>query len=141
MLLLAVNPFAFVFTRLAIIEPLLVLVTLLALLSATYIQIPEAHTATARSQRQLASHAIRRNIYPMLALGVLMPVMILTKTTGLFLFPAVAWMLFAAAGYRLLPFLRIALPPAALASRSLARLVPVGGASSLPARLPLPFQR
>ena len=47
-------------------------------------------------------------------LGVLLPLMVLTKTTGLFLTPAVAWMLLAAAGYRLRPFLRLVLGPAVL---------------------------
>ncbi len=52
---------------------------------------------------------------PILALGVLIPLMVLTKTTALFLFPAIFWMLFARAGYRIRPFLRIAFPAALLA--------------------------
>src|ERR1700727_1632426 len=40
-LLLAVSPFCYVFTRLAILEPLLILFTLLALLTASYMRLPE----------------------------------------------------------------------------------------------------
>src|SRR5882757_6887030 len=39
-LLLAVSPFCYVFTRMAILEPLLILFTLLALLTASYIRPP-----------------------------------------------------------------------------------------------------
>jgi hypothetical protein len=42
--------------------------------------------------------------------------MVLTKTTALFLFPAIAWLLWARAGYRLRPFLRLTLPPATVAA-------------------------
>ncbi len=104
-LLLAVSPFCFVFTRLAIIEPLLVLLTLCALLAASAI----------RPAASLAS-TIRANLLPAVALGLLLPALILTKTTALFLFPAIAWMLFSSAGYRLRAFLRIGLPVAALAA-------------------------
>jgi hypothetical protein len=41
--------------------------------------------------------------------------MVLTKTTAIFLFPAIAWLLWARAGYRLRPFLRLSLPSAAIA--------------------------
>ncbi len=97
-LLLAVSPFCFVFTRLAILEPLLVLLTLLALLAASSVQ------------------PAGRNLRPVLALGVLLPLMVLTKTTALFLTPAIAWLLFAHSGYRLRPFLRVAAPAGLLAS-------------------------
>jgi hypothetical protein len=105
-LLLAVSPFCFVFTRLAILEPPLVLVTLLALLSAQSAKPPAApHTF----------QSLKLNALPILALGLLVPVMVLTKTTGLFLIPAVAWMLFGTLGCRFLPFLRVAIPSAVLA--------------------------
>src|ERR1700678_3791344 len=45
-LLLAVSPFCYVFTRLAILEPLLILFTLLALLAASYATSPAQGTAT-----------------------------------------------------------------------------------------------
>jgi hypothetical protein len=102
--LLAVNPFCFVFTRLAILEPLLILLTLLALLAAG--------TASRRSKiLTKLPHA-----FPVCTLGLLLPAMILTKTTALFLFPAIFWLLFAAVGYRVWPLLRIALPAGAIAA-------------------------
>ena len=91
-LLLAVSPFCYAFTRMAILEPLLVLLMLLALLCASMLD------AKATSKwRQRA---------PVLALGLLLPLMVLTKTTALFLFPAVFWMLWARLGYRWRPLLR-----------------------------------
>ena len=108
-LLLAVSPFCYAFTRLAILEPLLVLLTLLALIAASY--------ATPRSGTDGASRkTMLRDALPMLALGLLVPLMVLTKTTALFLLPPIVWMLGARAGYRLRPFLRISVPSAALAS-------------------------
>ncbi len=91
-MLLAVSPFCFVFTRMAILEPLLVLLMLLALLAA--------------------SASRRRAI---LGLSVLLPLMVLTKTTAVFLFPAIFLLLFASTGYRLFPFFRVALPTSAIA--------------------------
>jgi hypothetical protein len=41
--------------------------------------------------------------------------MVLTKTTAIFLFPAIAWLLWARAGYSLRRFLRLAAPAATLA--------------------------
>lgn len=100
-LLLAANPFCFAFTRLAIIEPLLTLLTLLALLATNWVP----HVST-----------LRRGFTTILALGVLLPILILTKTTALFLTPAIFWMLFASTGYRIPAFLRIAFPTVALAA-------------------------
>ena len=104
-LLLAVSPFCYAFTRLAILEPMLILLTLLALLVASY------------SEPQQGSNwrAYLRNLAPALALGLLLPLMVLAKTTAIFLLPAIAWLLWARAGYRLRPFLRLGLPPAILA--------------------------
>ena len=99
-LLLAVSPFCYVFTRLGILEPLLILLMLLALLAA-------------QSARESATFTA--NLIPILALGILLPLLILTKTTGLFLVPAIAWMLFATLGHRIKPFLWIGLPAAGIA--------------------------
>ncbi len=93
-LLLAVSPFCFVFTRMAILEPLLVLLMLLALLAASS-----------------APHG--RGAY---ALGLLLPLMILTKTTAVFLFPAIFFLLLASNGYRLRPFLNLAVPVCTIAA-------------------------
>ena len=111
-LLLAVSPFCYVFTRMAILEPLLILFTLLALLTASYMRPPEPKTPTPR-RRLLFPNAY--SLFPVF-LGLLLPLMVLTKTTAIFLFPAIAWLLWARAGYRLRPFLRLSLPPAALAT-------------------------
>jgi hypothetical protein len=110
-LLLAVSPFCYVFTRLAILEPLLILFTLLALLAASYAEPPQK-----QGTETLSSKSRLRRAIPLLALGLLLPLMVLTKTTALFLFPAIAWLLWARAGYSLRPFLRLSLLPASLAA-------------------------
>ena len=101
-LLLAANPFCFVFTRLAILEPLLILLMLLALLAA-------------QSARLTATGLLRANLAPILALGLILPLLILTKTTGLFLVPAIAWLLFASFDYRWRPFLQVGCTAAGIA--------------------------
>jgi hypothetical protein len=108
-LLLAVSPFCYVFTRMAILEPLLILLTLLALLAASYatpVQGIEPISLRTRLQQSI----------PILSLGLLLPIMVLTKTTAIFLLPAIGWILWARAEYRLRPFLRLTLPAAALAA-------------------------
>jgi hypothetical protein len=111
-LLLAVSPFCYVFTRMAILEPLLILFTLLALLTASYIRPPGQESPLPRRRPLLPPPY---SLLPVL-LGLLLPLMVLTKTTAIFLFPAIAWILWARAGYRLRPFLRLSLPSAALAA-------------------------
>jgi len=101
-LLLATSPFCYAFTRLAILEPLLILFTLLALTAASF--------ATPDPKSRLRDPALS------LALGLLLPLMILTKTTAVFLLPAVAWMLWVSTGYRLRSFLRVGIPAAGLAA-------------------------
>src|SRR5580693_5743786 len=81
-LLLAVSPYCYVFTRMAILEPLLILFTLLALLAASYATPWEQGTATTPPRTRI------RLIVPALALGLLLPLMVLTKTTAIFLLPA-----------------------------------------------------
>ncbi len=108
-LLLAVSPFCYAFTRLAILEPLLVLLTLLALLSASYVR-PKLPEISANR----GDHLVRA--LPILTLGLLIPLMILTKTTAVFVLPAVVWILWARAGYRPAAFLPLGLPIAALAT-------------------------
>lgn len=72
-LLLAVSPFCYAFVRLAILEPLLVLLMTLSLLAA--------------------SHAAPGKRWPWVAVGLLLPLMVLTKTTAIFLMPAIFLML------------------------------------------------
>ncbi len=98
-LLLAVSPFCYVFSRLAILEPLLILLTLAAMLVAS-----SAGAAEEGWNRRLIARLV--------ALGLLLPLIVLTKTTGIFLFPAIFWLLWAANGYRF----RQAIRAAALAS-------------------------
>jgi hypothetical protein len=108
-LLLAVSPFCYAFTRMAILEPLLILFTLLAALAASYAT-PEQGSTSTPMRIQL------RRALPIIGLGLLLPLMVLTKTTAIFLLPAIAWLLFARAGYRLRTFLRLSLPAATLAA-------------------------
>ena len=74
-LLLAASPFAFVFSRLATLDTLIDFEFCLLLWAASL----------ARPKRPA----------PILALGVLLPIMLLTKTTSLVLVPAVLWLLWA----------------------------------------------
>jgi 4-amino-4-deoxy-L-arabinose transferase-like glycosyltransferase len=108
-LLLAASPFCFVFTRLAILEPPLIFFLLLALLAAGAVRPPNSSKSAGSTPA-----ALRANWMPVLALGVLLPVLVLTKTTALFLFPAIAWLLFAACRYRARLFLTLGLPAGAL---------------------------
>jgi heme/copper-type cytochrome/quinol oxidase subunit 2 len=55
-----------------------------------------------------------KEFLPALALGLLLPAMVLAKTTAISLFPAVAYMVWARAGYRLRPALRLAIVPCVL---------------------------
>ena len=103
-LLLAVSPFCYAFTRLAILEPLLILAALAALLAAS-----AAGAAQASSEARgdgVRKRAKRRGDLWAAALGLLLALMVLTKTTGVFLFPAIFWMLWASGGYRVKPFVR-----------------------------------
>jgi hypothetical protein len=106
-LLLAANPFCYAFTRLAILEPMVVLLTLLALVAAS--------AATPASGQGTGMARLRGGL-PLIALGILIPLMVLTKTTAAFLLPAIGWMLWASAGYRLRPFLRLSVPAGLLAA-------------------------
>ena len=92
-LLLAVSPFCFVFSRLAILEPLLILLTLVAMLAASSVR---------------DEGGSRRFVVRAVVLGLLLPLMVLTKTTGIFLFPAIFWLLWAASEYHVRPFVRAA---------------------------------
>ncbi len=98
-LLLAVNPFCYAFTRLAILEPLVVLFGLLALYAVP--------------RHALSLVGRWRVIGP---LGILLPLMILTKTTALFLTPSIFFLLLASTGYRMRVFFHLALPSAACAT-------------------------
>jgi hypothetical protein len=112
MLFLCTSPFLFVFERMAILEPLLIALTALALLVASYLRpIPwPSGQANAESQPKR-----RQTLALMCALGVLLTAMVLTKTTAVFLIPAVGYMVWARADFKLWPFLRLGIPPAIIA--------------------------
>lgn len=83
--LLACSPFVYAFGRMAVLEPLLVLLTLCALLVAYAI----------RQNSSLLHRAPR-----LMAVGLLVALMIGTKTTAVFLVPAVVWMLCSSSGWK-----------------------------------------
>jgi hypothetical protein len=102
-LFLCTSPFFYVFERMAILEPLLICLALLAMLTASHL-----HPLSFRNWlRQFA---------PSIALGLLLPAIVLTKTTGVFIFPAIAYMVWARAGYRLRTAIRFALLPSVMAA-------------------------
>ncbi len=98
--LLCTNPFVYVFERMAILEPLLIALTALGLLAASALE------PIRREGRKL------RGSGAALLLMVLLPAIVLTKTTGLFLLPAIFYRVWARAGYRLRAALRLAAAPA-----------------------------
>jgi hypothetical protein len=75
--LMSTNPFLYCFSRLAILEPMLTML-LLAALNLT-VRLP----------------SMRRPVAASAVVGVLFTLMMLTKTTAVFLLPAIAWALFA----------------------------------------------
>jgi len=99
-LLLCTSPFLYAFNRTAIIEPLLICLALLALLAASTLDARPSGLWTLSPRPW--------------SLGLLLPAIILTKTTGICLFPAIFYMLWARARYRLRPALRLAILPTAL---------------------------
>jgi hypothetical protein len=107
-LFLCLSPYIYVFERMAILEPLLIALTALALLTASRMEPLPRRALRSPSRTTLRALALT------LALGLLIPAIVLTKTTGLFLLPAVFYMLWARAGYSSRRYLRLALPPAAL---------------------------
>ena len=75
-LLLAASPFAFAFSRLATLDTMVDFEFCLLL--------------------WIASYASPRRIWPLIMLGILIPIMLLTKTTAAVLLPAVLWLLWMA---------------------------------------------
>jgi hypothetical protein len=78
MSLLVTSPFLYCFSRLAILEPMLTTLTLAVLNIA--VRLPR----------------MRRPIAVSVLIGVLFTLMMLTKTTAIFLLPAIGWTIFAA---------------------------------------------
>jgi hypothetical protein len=75
--LVATSPFLYCFSRLAILEPLQITLTLAALLLA--VRLPQG----------------QRPVLGSVSIGLLFALIVLTKTTGLFLLPAVLWAIVA----------------------------------------------
>ncbi|HEY5329043.1 MAG TPA: hypothetical protein VIJ79_04095 [Acidobacteriaceae bacterium] len=116
MLLLCTSPFLYAFNRTAIIEPLLICLTLLALLAASSLHLRLSGTwnlGPGTSAQPSAAERFRHTL-PTIALALLLPTIILTKTTGICLFPAIFYLIWARAGYRLRPTLRLAIFPATI---------------------------
>jgi hypothetical protein len=109
-LLLAVSPFCYAFMRMAILEPMLILLTLLALLAASYVQPGQGSIPNPSLLNRI------RRFTPIVVLGLLVPLMVLTKTTAVFVLPAVAWIVLARAGYRPRAFVFLGLPAAILSA-------------------------
>jgi hypothetical protein len=86
-LLLSASPFAFVFSRLAILDTLVIFEFCLLMM--------------------IASYASAKRIWPFFALPVLITVMILTKTTAGVLVPAIFWMAWNGKDRRLASLLRV----------------------------------
>lgn len=108
-LLLCVSPFFYVFERMAILEPLMICLTVLALITASHL-----HPLTHHEPGPVDFRSRLRDWLPSLALGLLLPALVLTKTTAVALFPAVFYMLWARAGYRLRTAVRFAIVPLAM---------------------------
>ncbi len=104
-LLLCASPLFFVFERMAILEPLLIALTSLALLAASYLHAKPLRTLGLRG-------LVLHGLLPTLCLTLLLPAMVLTKTTAICLFPSIFYMVWARAGYRFWPALKLAVPPA-----------------------------
>ncbi len=97
---LCTSPFLFVFMRMAILEPLMIAFTALGLLVASHMQ--PLHLQGRRL----------RGLGPAVLLAFLLPGLVLTKTTGICLLPAIFYMMWARGGYQLRTALRLAAPPA-----------------------------
>jgi hypothetical protein len=89
--LVATSPFLYCFSRLAILEPLQITFTLAALILA--VRLPQG----------------RRPVLGSIGIGLLFALIVLTKTTGLFLFPALLWAMVVPLWEQRKPALRCAL--------------------------------
>ena len=92
--LLVTSPFLYCFSRLAILEPMLIAFTLGALNLA--VRLPR----------------LRRPVWASLGIGLLFTLMMLTKTTAVFLLPALAWAMLLPLWQSRKPILRCALAAA-----------------------------
>jgi len=105
--LLVASPFLYCFSRLAILEPMLIAFTLAALNLAVRLD------------------RVRRPVWASVAIGLLFTLMMLTKTTALFLLPAVGWAMLLPLWRQRPLFLRCAAAAGAAALRR--RRAAIGG--------------
>ena len=109
-LLLAASPFCYVFTRLAILEPLLILLTLLLLLVASSVKGKEG-----QNWRETVSANAVGNAGQILAMSLLLPLLILDQDKlASFCCQSVAFLLWATFEYCVRPFLAVGVPAAIL---------------------------
>lgn len=106
---LCLSPYIYVFERMAILEPLLIALAALALIVAWRLE-----PLSLKSIRLSPVRDTLRALALTLALAILIPGLVLTKTTGVCLMPAIFYMVWARSGYRIPRFLRLAIPPATL---------------------------
>jgi hypothetical protein len=106
---LCLSPYIYVFERMAILEPLLIALTALALIVASQLE-----PLSLKSLRTAPARNTLRAIALTLALALLIAGIVLTKTTGVCLMPAIFYMVWARSGYGIRRFLQLAIPPAAL---------------------------
>ncbi len=99
LLFFCASPFFYAFDRIAILEPLVGTMAVLALLTASYQRPGRAPLATGGQSA---------------ALGILCTAMVLTKPTAVALLPAIGFLLWHQAGYRVRPALQLILPPLCL---------------------------
>ncbi|MGI4830186.1 MAG: ArnT family glycosyltransferase [Janthinobacterium lividum] len=113
LLFLCVSPFLYAFERLAILEPLLATLTVVALWTASFLTPWPDRIPHSGAGKTLAP-ALARSLAPSLALGCLLPAMVLTKPTAIAVFPAIGYLAWHRAGYRFKTALQLAWLPAAL---------------------------
>ena len=120
-LLLSASPFYFAFSRLAILEPLMLLLALASLVIAECAAKAGA-AAWPISRAPLPPPARARAIARVIAwsalLGLSWSAMVLTKTTGIFFLPGITWMLWHASAHRIRLFFAAMSIAAAAASLS-----------------------
>ena len=102
---LCTSPFFYAFERTAILEPVEATLSVLALLAAFFLAPLQEWSELPR----------RQYLLPALALGILLPAMVLTKPTAVTIFPAIAFILWQRGGKRFAPLLRMATLPVLLA--------------------------
>jgi hypothetical protein len=127
--LLCASPFLYVFERMAILEPLLIALTVLALLTASHL-----HAHPLRERRMT-------HLLPAIALTLLLPAMVLAKTTAIFPLPGSALYGMGARWISPAPGAAPGFASGRGGRGSLVRLLFSASAAALPGGLPVPLLR